>query len=76
MELKGAVAIVTGGSGGLGGRISRALAAAGSVVAPTYNSNRERAEAVAKDVREEFKVEAEVVQCDVTDPLQVRSAVS
>ncbi len=76
MELKGAVAIVTGGSGGLGGRICWALAAAGCNVAPTYNSNKEHADAVVGEVRKEFGVEAEAVRCDVTDPIQVGSTVS
>ena len=44
MDLNGAVSIVTGGSGGLGGRICRALAGAGSDVAVLYAGRRDAAE--------------------------------
>jgi 3-oxoacyl-[acyl-carrier protein] reductase len=74
MELDGAVAIVTGGSGGLGGRICRALALAGTSVAVAYAIRAQVAEAVAGDLRPEG-VEAEPFQCDVTDASQVEAMV-
>ena len=75
MELKGAVAIVTGGSGGLGQRICHALAGAGVHVAVGYHSSRDVAEGVAGEVRD-AGVESEAFQCDVTDREQVESLVS
>ena len=74
MDLNGTLAIVTGGSGGLGGRICHALADEGANVAVLYNSGREQAESVASEVAAKG-VEAEPVQCDVTDPAGVSAAV-
>ena len=75
MDLKGAVAIVTGGSGGLGGRICHALADAGANVAVVYSQSRPVALEVAGELRAKG-VEAEAFGCDVTDPPQVESLVS
>jgi len=44
MELKGKIALVTGGSRGIGRAISMALAEAGADVAINYNSNAQRAQ--------------------------------
>ena len=75
MELAGAVAIVTGGSGGLGGRICHALAGAGSNVAVLYHENQPRAEIVAAELRE-LGVASDAFRCDVSDPESVESMVS
>ena len=75
MELKGAVAIVTGGSGVLGGRICHALARAGTNVAATYGKGRDAADSVANELRA-AGVEAEAFHCDVTDPENVEMMVS
>ncbi len=50
--LEGKVAIVTGGSRGIGKAIVDAYAAAGATVAFTYLSSRERAEAIAAEWKE------------------------
>src|ERR671929_526710 len=44
-DLKGKVAMVTGGTRGIGAAISRSLAAQGASVAAGYGQNREKAEA-------------------------------
>ena len=75
MDLKNTVSIVTGGSGGLGGRICHALADEGSHVAVTYNSRPEKASAVASELRAKG-VEAEAYRCDVASPEQVEGVVS
>ncbi|WP_345294541.1 3-oxoacyl-ACP reductase FabG [Luteimonas vadosa] len=59
-------ALVTGGSGDIGGAICRRLAAAGSHVIVHANANRERAEQVATAIRETGG-SAEAVAFDVTD---------
>lgn len=49
-RLQNQVALVTGGSSGIGAAVSRALAAAGATVAVNYSGNSAGAEAVVKDI--------------------------
>jgi 3-oxoacyl-[acyl-carrier protein] reductase len=51
-DLTGRVALVTGGSGGIGAELSARLAAAGAAVAVHYASNRDAAERVAAGIAE------------------------
>jgi 3-oxoacyl-[acyl-carrier protein] reductase len=74
MDLKNAVAVVTGGNGGLGQRICHALAAAGANIAVVYAQSAEGAEKVAADLLR-HDVEATTFQCDVTQPAQVQRMV-
>jgi 3-oxoacyl-[acyl-carrier protein] reductase len=67
MELSGAVALVTGGNGGLGQRICHALAREGVHVAVMYAQSRGEAEAVARDIAAQYQVGAAAFGCDVTD---------
>lgn len=74
MELKGCAAIVTGGSGGLGQRICRALAAHGVNVAVNYAESEAPAKALAADIAK-LGVQAFAVRADVTDPAAVQRMV-
>jgi 3-oxoacyl-[acyl-carrier protein] reductase len=67
MELKGAVALVTGGNGGLGQRICHALAREGAHVAVMYANSRDQAEQVARDLAARHQVQAAAFGCDITD---------
>ena len=49
-SLDGKVALVTGGSRGIGAAISRELARAGARVAVNYRSDRDTAEAIATEI--------------------------
>jgi 3-oxoacyl-[acyl-carrier protein] reductase len=65
MEIKGRVAIVTGGTGGLGQQICRALAKKGAEVALVYQNS----ETIAKETAEDLKkkgVRAVTVQADIS----------
>jgi 3-oxoacyl-[acyl-carrier protein] reductase len=75
MELQGTVAIVTGGNGGLGQRICRALAQAGSHIAVVYAQSQVQAQEVVDQLRQ-TGVRAEAMACDVTHPQQVQQLVS
>jgi 3-oxoacyl-[acyl-carrier protein] reductase len=66
-------ALVTGGSGDIGGAICLQLAAAGLRVVVHANSNRDRADAVAARIRESGG-EAEAVAFDVADGDASRAA--
>ncbi len=65
--LEGKVAIITGGSRGLGEAITYKLASMGANVAVLAVSNPGLAEAVCETCRREYKVEAKAYQCDVSD---------
>ena len=72
MQLKGSVAIVTGGNGGLGQRICRALAAAGCDIAVVYARSRDDAQAVAAELRGSG-VRADAFACELTDRQQIEA---
>ena len=67
VDLKGAVAVVTGGNGGLGQRICHALAKEGAHIAVIYAQSRDEAEAVARELTSRHKINAAAFSCDVTD---------
>ena len=67
MDLRGAVALVTGGNGGLGQRICHALAREGTHIAVMYAQSRDQAEGVALDLTSSYQINAAAFQCDITD---------
>jgi 3-oxoacyl-[acyl-carrier protein] reductase len=75
MEFKGAVALVTGGNGGLGQRICHALAREGVHVAVLYAQSRDQAEGVARDLASRHQVNAAAFACDITDGAAVERLV-
>src|SRR6187549_2116800 len=71
MDLKGAVALVTGGNGGLGQRICHALAQEGAHVAVMYARSRDQAEGVAGELKSQYQINARAFGCDITDDTAV-----
>ena len=74
MELQGAVAVVTGATGGLGQRIGRALAAQGVHIAGIYQKSQEQAEALVAEWSA-LGSRSAAFRADVTDPASVQQMV-
>lgn len=74
MEIKGAVAIVTGGDSGLGQHICRKLAAQGANVVIVYHSSPDNAEALARELSA-LGAESVAFQADVSIAQEVEGLV-
>ena len=51
MKLKGQIAIVTGGSSGIGAGVAKALAAEGASVVVNYSSSQDKADKVLEEIK-------------------------
>jgi NAD(P)-dependent dehydrogenase (short-subunit alcohol dehydrogenase family) len=69
--LEDKVAIVTGGSYGLGKSICLGLAAEGAKVVVNYRKSPERAEAVVKEIQDTYGVEAPAVYADMGNEAEI-----
>lgn len=74
--LNGKVAIITGGSRGIGAAITYKLASLGANVAVIYAGNVEAANAVCEKCKAECGVEARFYACDVSDFNSVKETVA
>jgi 3-oxoacyl-[acyl-carrier protein] reductase len=74
MDLEGKAALVTGGSGDLGGAIAKALAAAGADVAISYVRHMEGATAIVNAVQATGR-QSLAVQLDQRQPVAIDASV-
>lgn len=65
LNLKGKVALVTGGSRGLGRAICLSLAAEGAKVVVNYNTNAEKAQEVVKEIKTKYNTDAIAIGANV-----------
>ena len=75
MRLRDRVAIVTGGAGGLGAGICRALAEEGGRVAIVVNKNLEGGKALAKEIETGQGTKSLVIRADVSNANDVKKMV-
>ncbi len=71
IDLTGKIALVTGGSRGIGREICLCLAQAGAEVVVNYNRSKDQAEGVLQEVTLRGG-KAEIVQADISDPDAVK----
>jgi NAD(P)-dependent dehydrogenase (short-subunit alcohol dehydrogenase family) len=75
LDLTDAAVVVTGGTGGLGSRISRAFARAGARVAIVYLSRQAVADELATELLSHGAAASLAIQADVTQPAPIAALV-
>jgi NAD(P)-dependent dehydrogenase (short-subunit alcohol dehydrogenase family) len=75
MDLNGTTAIITGSSGRVGSQIAMALAENGCNCICHYNKNRQKAEHIVREIRQNGK-KAVAVDADLTVPAQIENLFS
>lgn len=75
-NLKDKVVLVTGGSRGIGKAICKVFAEEGAKVAVNYVSNKEKAEAVAAEIKEKYNTEAFAIKADMAKETEVISMIA
>ncbi len=73
-KLKGQIALVTGGSRGIGAAISLRLAKAGAIVLINYRSNREAAVKVLEEIKK-YSPDSELIAFDIANAKETELAV-
>ena len=76
MEIRGKVAVITGGSRGIGRKTAIALAQKGAHIAIIYHSSDEKAKSLVQEVSKNYGVKAKAYKCDVSDFNKVKETVS
>ncbi len=74
--LKGTVAVITGGSRGIGAAIARRFAAMGADVAVIYAGNEQAAQAVCRACETQCGVRAKAYRCDVASFQETKDVVA
>lgn len=70
------VALVTGGSRGIGAAIAKKLASQGADIALVYAGNEEAAKMVCAEIQEAYGITARAYRCDVADYSAVKETVA
>ena len=74
--MKDQVAILNGGSRGIGAATAKKLAQQGAHIDVVYAGNKEAANAVCEECRQTYGVKAEAFQCDVANYSRVKETVA
>jgi 7-alpha-hydroxysteroid dehydrogenase len=72
-EMKGKTLVITGATKGIGKATAEKFASNGVNVAFTYNSNKEAAEQIAKELKEKYGVKAKAYPLDILDTDQFKT---
>ena len=72
INLKGKKALITGGSQGIGAQICRELASCGADIFINYNNNKEKAEQLALQIKDQYQIKVFSGKADVANAKEVQ----